>query len=111
MQQNAAFAVLDELACPPRDVPADTRTRLVALEHIASLLHHPLVSSFWISHESVINDERAPLADPLAVMRVVSVYPGQYAALSIVYLAAVMRYHGRGPCLLSGLGGRMAPAG
>jgi hypothetical protein len=84
---NAAFAVVDELARPPRGTAAPSAHRLAILERIRELLDHPLASVVLDLARRLVRDERPSVDDALRTMRLISAHPGQYAALSVAYFA------------------------
>jgi hypothetical protein len=84
---NAAFAVVDELARPPRGSIAPVAHRLAILERIAEHLAHPLGSLILnIAHRQILDEELSD-AEAVDTMQRVSAHPGQLAALSVAYFS------------------------
>ena len=84
---NAAFSVLHEICRPGRSGPvsADRLTQL--LEYWRSHVEHPAAPMLAEVAASMIQRRDQPVEDAIAKMRILSRFPGLYAALSILYFS------------------------
>ena len=84
---NAAFAVADELARPPRGAKTSVSKRLALLGHLRGSLKHPLAGTVLALAERMIKGEKATVKEAMAIMERISTFPGEYAALGLAYMS------------------------
>lgn len=82
---NAAFIIASELCHPPRGHNTQPGHRMRIWHHLAKRFRHPLKAKLSKLIEQQIRGEPVTVAAAIKAMRLVSQYPGQYAALSICY--------------------------
>ena len=87
ISSNAAFAVLSEISSPPRGADTSSSDQMAMVAYWRSGFEHPLAEE--VSKVALARIEGRCLSTEhcLALMDAISHYPGQYAALSIVYFA------------------------
>ncbi|MBL8729907.1 MAG: hypothetical protein JNM25_15885 [Planctomycetes bacterium] len=85
---NAAFALVDEIVRPPRGCEASRDLRQEFLAYVFERFTHPLTSVLRPLAEQLVAGHESTADEALQMMRKVAEYPGQYAALCIVYFSA-----------------------
>ena len=85
---NAAFMVALELARVPRSKHVPQATLRELLAHLDQRLQHPLKDTVFPVARTMIQGQRIPDADVVALMERFRAYPGQYSALAVIYFAA-----------------------
>jgi len=82
---NAAFAVLDEISRPPKSAHPSLSDQMEMLAYWRSGFQHPLAEEVSTVALARIDRRCLSMEHCLGLMDTISHYPGQYAALSIVY--------------------------
>ena len=85
---NAAFAVLDEISRPPFGETADAAVFSSVVAYCESQILHPLASPVISIVRKLGLREPVSVSEAIFVLRQIERFPGQYAALSIVYFAS-----------------------
>lgn len=85
---NACFAILEELARPPRSAAADEATRLRWMDALAERFDHPLKTLLFDLARALVLGRRVALRTALDAAEAIGAHPGQYAALNLAYFAA-----------------------
>jgi hypothetical protein len=84
---NAAFAVLSEISRPPESEPVPPSLLREMASYWRAGFEHPLADVVSDCASARIDGREAPAQRAYEIMETISQYPGQYAALSIVYFA------------------------
>jgi hypothetical protein len=82
---NATFAIVDEIARAPRSTRVTLKTRLRLLAEVDAALTHPLKDLILDIARRQIHGQTLPGPEAVRAMCHVAQFPGQYAALGIVY--------------------------
>ena len=84
---NAAFCVLEEICRLPRGAAVDTGAQHSLAAQWAASGQHPLMSAVLRCAAALIDSTPLSSRDAVGIMRDVSAYSGQYAALNIAYFS------------------------
>src|SRR5574337_331624 len=89
LSPNALFGVIEELCRIPQSEKAGiSATELLDLLTLTGeKINHPLKKLIWDIAEKMINSRELTVEEAISGMKSVSEYPGQFAALSIVYFS------------------------
>lgn len=89
LSTNALFSVIEELCRIPESERLDvsTETLLDLLAAAANKLNHPLKEFIVDTANKIIHRQELAVDDAILKMQTVQKYPGQYAALSILYFS------------------------
>ena len=88
ISSNAAFFVVDQVARPPAGALAPFDTRLKVLNEIRGRLHHPLAELVLPIAEALVTGDRISIEQAERALSQVGEWPGEHAALGLVYFAA-----------------------
>jgi hypothetical protein len=88
ISSNAAFFVVDQVARPPAGAPARFDIQLKVLEEIRGRLNHPLAEVVLPIAEALVTGDRITVEQAERALREVGEWPGEHAALGLVYFAA-----------------------
>jgi hypothetical protein len=84
---NAAFCVLHEICRLPQSVEVKSVTQRALVEQWASGGSHPLQSMMLKCATALIDSKSIAWQDTVRIMNEIRRYEGQYAPLSVAYLA------------------------
>lgn len=89
LSTNALFSVIEELCRIPESerVTVSTETILDLLALTTSKLNHPLKELIVDTADKMICSQELTVDDVILKMQIVQKYPGQFAALNILYLS------------------------
>lgn len=87
INDQAMFVVLDEICRPPLDTKVTSRQLHELLAYWRSQAAHPLSEEFEDCALKMISGECLTVDHAIKLMRQVSAYPGQLAALSIAVMS------------------------
>ena len=89
LSANALFSVIEELCRIPDSKKASLSTFILLdlLTLTASKISHPLKELIVDAAEKMIRKQELTVDDVILKMQIVQKYPGQYAALSILYFS------------------------
>lgn len=84
---NAAFAVVDEVVRPPLGSVTDAASQLAVLDRLSLQLTHPIAPVVFALAKRLVAGDTPTVPEAIAAMHIIAAHPGQYAALSIAYMA------------------------
>lgn len=84
---NAAFAVADELARPPRGAATSVASRLELLGQLRRRLAHPIAATVLAVAERMVRGHELTVPEAVAALDAVAAFPGMYAALGLVVMS------------------------
>ncbi|MEO6302953.1 MAG: hypothetical protein ABIP51_07255 [Bacteroidia bacterium] len=84
---NSVFAVIEEICKNATTDVVHEETLVNLLKHIDKKFEHPLRKLLLETAQNVILEEEMTMEETIANMELVRKYPGQYAALSVIYFS------------------------
>jgi hypothetical protein len=90
---NAAFAVLEEISRPPRGESISPSVLQGIGIYWRANFDHPLADLILDCAMALIDRREIPAQRAYEIMETIAQYPGQYAALNIVYFACEEAEH------------------
>jgi hypothetical protein len=88
ISDNACFAVLEEISRRPRSVKVTRKRQRELCAEWADAFRHPLTETVLPFAMALIDGPQASPEQCSAAMKLIAGYPGQWAALNVVYFAA-----------------------
>jgi hypothetical protein len=84
---NALFCVLDEICRPPESSAVTPERRRELITEWSATFEHELKAPLLRCAHALVNDQKLPWPDAIAVIEEVGRFEGQRAALSVAYFA------------------------